>query len=165
MTTQDLSFYINPITGSDLNNGLTQTTALKTFAEAMNRVPYYVFHKVRIYCLDGVYNEAPIVQFMWMSASRWANFEVIGHTPSNPAYTDTKPENVVFSKTLSTGERQAVMWSAMPGSNFNTMLSGVTLDNFWAYDVTCQVQDCIIQNGGGAFNNYGIGGHGGACCI
>lgn len=160
-TTEDVILFVDPANGNDSNDGKTQSTALKTFAKAMSLTPYQIFHKVRIYCLDGVYDEAPIVQFLWMSSSRWANFEVIGHTPENPAYTDLKPENIVFSKTLSTGERQAVLWGAMPGSNFNTFLKGVTIDNFWPYDVTMQVHDCIIQRGGGAFNNYGIGGHGG----
>lgn len=161
MSTQDIGVFVDPVNGNDSNDGATQSTALRSFAAAMNKIPYRLFHKARIYCMDGTYDEAPIVQFIWMSSSRWANFQVVGHTPSNPAYTDTKPENVVFSKTLSTGERQAVLWGAMPGSNFNTILSGVTLDNFWPYDVTCQVQDCIIRRGGGAFNNYGVGGHGG----
>lgn len=160
-TTKDIVLFIDPASGSDNNSGDEVDKPLKTFAEAMSRIPYQVFHKVRVYCLDGIYDEAMIVQFMWLSSSKWANFEIIGHTPENPAYTDLKPENVVFSKTLSTGERQASLWGAMPGSNFNTFLKGVTLDNFWPYDVTMQVWDCIIQRGGGAFNNYAIGGHGG----
>jgi hypothetical protein len=160
MSTADIAIYVDPASGNDSNTGATQGTALRTFAAAMGRIPYVLFHKARIYCLDGTYNEAPVVQFIWLSASRWANFSVIGHTPANPAYTDTRPENVVFSNTIG-GGRQVTVWSAMPGSNYNTILDGVTIDAFWPYDVTCQVTNSIIQNGGGSFNNYAIGGHGG----
>lgn len=161
VSTADVLLYVDPANGNDINSGATQTSALKTFAAAASRIPYILFHKARIYCLDGTYNEAPIVTHIWMTASRWANFQVIGHTPNNPAYTDTHPENVVFSFTDSSGGRAVTVWSSMPGSNYNTSIEGVTIDAFWPYDVTCQVQNCIIQNGGGATNNYGVGGHGG----
>lgn len=158
-STADVIVWVDPVNGNDTNNGATQTTAKKTFASAMGLVPYFLYHKCRIYLLDGTYTEAPVVSHIWMTASRWANFQVIGHTPNNPAYTDTKPQNVVFTNTIG-GGRQVSVWSSMPGSNYNTILEGVTIDAFWPYDVTCQVINCIFQNGGGATNNYLIGGHG-----
>ncbi|WP_144063507.1 hypothetical protein [Caballeronia insecticola] len=158
---EDVTVWVDPVSGDDARDGKTQQTALRTFAAAMSRVPYYLFHAARIYLLDGVYDEAPIVSHVFSTASRWANFAVIGHTPNNPAYSDTKPEAVVFSTLASDGSRAVTAWSCIYGGTYNTSMEGVTIDAFWPYDVTCRLMNCIIQRGGGAFNNYAIGGHGG----
>jgi hypothetical protein len=157
----DLAVWVDPTNGNDSNDGLTRATALKTFAAAMGKVPYFLFHAATIYLLDGTYGEPFVGSHIFTTAGRWSNFQVIGHTPNNPAYTDTQPGNVVFHALSSDGGRLVAAWSCIYGGPFNTNFEGFTLDAFWPYDISCQMQNCIIQNGGGAYGNYAIGGHGG----
>lgn len=55
-TTANLTFYVNPSTGNDNNNG-SSGSPFKTIAKAVSMIPQIVNHEVRIYLADGSYSE------------------------------------------------------------------------------------------------------------
>jgi hypothetical protein len=55
-TTQNLTFYVNPSTGNDDNNG-SSGSPFKTIAKAVSMIPRIVNHDVKIYLADGNYSE------------------------------------------------------------------------------------------------------------
>lgn len=57
MTTADITYYVNTVTGNDANNGLTAGTAFKTVQKAIDTVPKVVNHTVHISIAAGTYAE------------------------------------------------------------------------------------------------------------
>lgn len=56
-TTQNLTFYVNAINGSDSNDGKTNDNAFKTIQKAINMLPKFVDHTVTINVAEGVYDD------------------------------------------------------------------------------------------------------------
>lgn len=60
-TTANVTYYVNPTTGNDYNNGMSSTSPLKTIQAAINRLPQVINHMVTINIAPGTYNENIIV--------------------------------------------------------------------------------------------------------
>ena len=81
-TTQDLSIFVDPATGSDSNPG-TLTDPLQTVEAACQLIPQNIYHKIRIYLLDGDYSGQTITLFNYfITASSNAGLKIIGHVAS-----------------------------------------------------------------------------------
>ena len=83
-TTQNLTFYVNPSTGNDNNNG-SSGSPFKTIAKAVSMIPQIVNHDVTINLADGSYSEGITLTGYVGRGS----IKVVGNV--------TNPENVVFS--------------------------------------------------------------------
>jgi hypothetical protein len=57
VTTENLTFFVDVVAGSDSNNGRTSGTAFKTIGKALSLVPPFVAHAVQINCAAGTYPE------------------------------------------------------------------------------------------------------------
>jgi hypothetical protein len=101
-TVAPMSIFVDPSVGNDANSGDSKFTPLKTIVAAQQRVPQNIYHKVRIYLLDGDYGEQCIKVFNHYVSSRGvAGFRIIGHVASfdgdvHPVYTDTNPDAVIL---------------------------------------------------------------------
>ena len=80
-TTADLTFYVNPSTGNDNNNG-SSGSPFKTIAKAVSMIPQIVNHNVTINLADGNYSEG---------------ITLTGRREHNLAGNNSNPENVVLS--------------------------------------------------------------------
>lgn len=100
-TTEDMLLFVSPSTGNDSNPG-TQSSPLKTLNAALQKIPQNIYHKVRIYTLDGDYGTEAIKAFNYFVTPRGtAGFMIIGHVADvfgepHPIYTDNNPDAVVF---------------------------------------------------------------------
>ncbi len=56
-TTADVTYYVNPSTGSDDNNNGSSGSPFKTIAKAVSMIPQIVNHTVEINLADGSYSE------------------------------------------------------------------------------------------------------------
>lgn len=83
-TTQNLTFYVNPSTGNDNNNG-SSGSPFKTIAKAISLIPQIVNHTVTINLADGSYSEGITLSGYVGSGS----IEIMGNT--------TTPTDVVIS--------------------------------------------------------------------
>ncbi len=83
-TTQNLTYYINPSTGDDENDG-SSGSPFKTIAKAISLIPQVVNHTVTIYLADGSYSEGmPLSGYIGKGL-----VYILGNA--------TNPENVVLS--------------------------------------------------------------------
>jgi hypothetical protein len=83
-TTADLTFYVNPSTGSNENDG-SSGSPFKTIAKAISLIPQIVNHDVKIYLADGNYSEGITLTGYVGSGS----INIVGNV--------TTPTNVVLS--------------------------------------------------------------------
>lgn len=81
-TTENLSIFVDPANGDDANPG-TQSLPLATVEAACQLIPQNIYHKVRIWLLDGDYTGQTIQLFgYYVTASSKAGLKIIGHVAS-----------------------------------------------------------------------------------
>lgn len=102
-TVAAMNIFVEPNTGNDINAG-TQAAPLKTIDAAMQKVPQNIYHRVRIFLLDGDYSGQLIRAFNYYVSPRsssTAGFKIIGHVAvvdgqAHPIYTDDANQNVII---------------------------------------------------------------------
>ncbi|MEG1038703.1 MAG: DUF1565 domain-containing protein [Pseudomonas sp.] len=162
-TTAPLSIFVDPAVGADTNPG-TQVAPLRSITAALQLVPQNIYHKVRIYLLDGDYGSQRIKVFNYfVSARGTAGFRIIGHVANfdgdiHPIYTDNKPENVIIR-----GQEHVI--SGISGTE-EFALGGMTFVDGWveSYDAFVLFERCDWEGGHyagpGRYNaRHAVGGH------
>jgi hypothetical protein len=69
-TTANITYYINPTTGLDTNDGLTEGTAFKTIMHAVSLLPKIISHDVNINLADGFYDEGVNIKGLFDGGGR-----------------------------------------------------------------------------------------------
>lgn len=160
-TTKPIILFVDPASGSDSNTG-TQDAPLRTITAAIQQVPQNIYHKVRIYLLDGDYGNENIKAFnYYVSARGTAGFRIIGHIANydgdiHPIYNDDNPSAVVL------GGNEHVI-SGIAGTE-EFAIAGVTFKNGWIenYDTVTVLYRCKFNGGHtsqGYSTHHAIGGH------
>ncbi|WP_449432360.1 hypothetical protein [Pseudomonas putida] len=161
-TTAPLQIFVDPAVGSDLSDGTTKVSPLRTIAAALQLIPQNIYHKTRIYLLDGDYGDQNIKVFNHYVTSRGtAGFRIIGHVASfdgdvHPIYTDTNPDAVILR-----GYEHMV--SGIRGTE-EFAIMGVRFQDGWleCYDSAVNTVYCNFDGGHRtpAYSSYhAFGGH------
>lgn len=161
-TTAPISIFIDPATGSDLNDG-SLANPLRTITGALQRIPQNIYHKVRVYPLDGDYGTQTFRMFNHFISPRGsAGFRIMGHIANydgenHPIYTDDNPDAVQIN-----GFEH--IFTGLSGSE-EFSLSGMKFSNGWIepYDTTMILYKCNISGGHaesvGNSTHHAFGGH------
>lgn len=147
-TFSPIKLFVDPGVGNDKNSGVTELSPLRTIAEAFQRIPFNVYHPVRVYLLDGDYSGDNIRLYNHYVSPRSqseGSIKIWGHCAEHdgekhPIYTDDKPENVILT------EDHAI--SGVNGTEEITIL-GVKFLNSWLQHVDCLVNTYKCKFKGG----------------
>ncbi|MBP3934724.1 MAG: DUF1565 domain-containing protein, partial [Pseudomonas sp.] len=156
-TVGPLNIFVDPVIGNDANTGVNGSP-LKTIDAAMQKVPQNIYHRVRIFLLDGDYSGQLIRAFNYYVSPRsssTAGFKIIGHVAvvdgqAHPIYTDDARQNVIIGGGII---------SSVRGTEEFT-IAGLTVKDGWiqAYDCYVEMYRCHYQGGVGV-DKIPVGGH------
>lgn len=160
-TSAQMLIFVDPSSGLDTNPG-SISAPLKTITAALQRVPQNIYHKVRIYLLDGDYGGENIKVFnYYISARGTAGFRIIGHIANydgdvHPIYNDDNPDAVILR-----GNEHVV--SGISGTE-EFAIAGVKIQDGWIenYDTTTVLYRCKFSGGHvspGYSTHHALGGH------
>lgn len=160
-TIEPIDLFVDPSIGNDMNPG-SISLPLKTITAALQKLPQNIYHRVRIYLLDGDYGDERISLFNHYLTARGTSLSIIGHVArgggaAHPIYTDDKPENVIIG-----GSEHVI--SGLSGSE-EFSFSGITFKNGWieSYDSYVSIENCIMDGGqnppSGYASRHAFGGH------
>lgn len=162
VSTEDMNIFIDPAVGIDTNPG-TQALPIKTLKEAVQRLPQQIYHKIRVYLLDGTYPAEDCIRlFNYYVTSRGrAGLRFVGHIATldgeaHPIYPDTNPDAVVLL-----GFEH--MTSGINGTE-ELYFAGITFKNGWyeGYDSSSIFVSCKFTGGqrsAGYSTYHAISGH------
>jgi len=162
VSTEDINIFIDPASGSDSASGL-QSAPIKTLKEAIQRLPQQIYHKIRVYLLDGTYPADDCLRLFnyYVTARGRAGLRFVGHIArldgeTHPIYTDTNPDAVVVL-----GFEH--MSSSIRGTE-ELYFAGITFKNGWyeGYDSYSLFVNCKFTGGhrSPGYNSYhAISGH------
>lgn len=144
-TTANMDIFVDPATGDDGNAG-TQLAPLATIEAACQRLPQNIYHKVRIYLLDGDYSGQTITLFNYfVSPSGHAGVKIIGHVAAwdggtHPIYGSDDLDAVVLDGSH--------VISGVIGTEELT-LAGIKFSNSWveAYNSHVLLYKCKFDGG------------------
>lgn len=163
-STKDMNIFIDPAIGDDNNEG-TLVAPLKTIKEAIQRLPQYIYHKIRVYLLDGIYPEDDRIKLFnyYVTARGTAGLRFVGHIQrldgeNHPVYTDTDPNAVQLM-----APEHVV--SGVSGTE-EIFFAGMSFHNGWieGYDCQLSLYACNFFKGhnpstGTYKSRHAVGGH------
>lgn len=163
-STEDMNIFVDPAIGDDSNDG-SLTSPVKTIIEAVQRLPQNIYHKIRVYLLDGEYPPEDRFKLFnyYVTARGTAGLRFVGHIQrldgeNHPVYADTDPDAVKIM-----GYEH--VFSGISGTE-EVFVAGMSFHDGWAeaYDAQLTFSDCKFYRGhnpptGTYKSRHAIGGH------
>ncbi len=181
-TTQDVIYYVDEVNGDDGNDGLTSSTAFKTWAKVNSMIPMFVLHNIEVRVIgniSGVYLNGRVIGGL---------LRIIGDTEDNINHVMTFKSDRPFYGIVGGGTRPvgSSFWLEAFTINMDFIVAGcrafhmssmklqqLAFNNTTAYTVFCEYsgdRDGLIANyqslitsfnASGTVDGYGLkAGHG-----
>ena len=159
-TTEVLEIFVDA--SAESGGDGSQSSPYTSINRALEDVPREIYHKVRIYLTDGVYDgqeNAWNLYNYFVTPRSTAGFQIIGHVPENPLYSDTDISAVVLGGASTSSPVDNFVIGGVTGDADDTKMIGVTIDG------RVQVYGCPYAfdrvNFKTGKNGFLIGGHSG----
>jgi len=147
-----IELYVNPRSGDDENSG-GEDNPLKTFQEALNRLPNFIIHPTTIHLADGDYTEEP---YQLESSIHFISFQKNPEN-SNPFRITGNPDNPENVRLTETGWINFSFRGSVP---YRTVIEGIHFDGtVQNYDGAFQIRKCRFSGTKNGNPVYGIDGY------
>lgn len=159
-THEDMDLFVDKSAVTSGNGSIS--SPFRTINEALAFVPREIYHKVRVYLADGVYDEMGDsfnLYNYFITPRSTEGFQIIGHVPENPLYSDTDLDAVVIGNASGANTVSNFVIGGLLGDADDVKTIGVTING------RVQVYGCHYCFDRVKFrkgrNGFLTGGHGG----